>query len=70
MVHRPLRDYLLENNLSQEELGDKVGLSKASISRIIDGSQLLPEKLIPKFAEVTGIPRKLLRPDLWELMTE
>jgi transcriptional regulator with XRE-family HTH domain len=54
--------------LSVEDLGNQVGRSKATISKIENGLQLPSPKVAKALSEITGIPAKELRPDLAEIM--
>lgn len=49
-------------------LAEKVGRSKATISKIENDRQLPSPKLAKALSEITGIPAKVIRPDLAELL--
>lgn len=48
------------------QLAEKWGTSFATLSRIENGTQRIPENLLPKIAEATGKTAAELRPDLVE----
>lgn len=45
-------------------LAEQVGISKANLSRIETGDQELTASLAKKLSDVTGIPMRVLCPDL------
>lgn len=61
-----IRDYRLSQKprMPQEDLAVKVGITKASLSRIESGKLPLSIDLAQKISEATGIPFRDLRPDL------
>jgi transcriptional regulator with XRE-family HTH domain len=67
-VH-PVRAYRLRQNppVTLEDLAGRLGTTKANLSRIETGKQILSEGLLPKLVAETGIPAKSLRPDLAKL---
>lgn len=56
--------------LTQEQLADVLGVSKAAVSRWEAGARRIDDELLPKVSEVTGIPRTELRPDLVRLLDD
>lgn len=56
--------------LRLEDLAVRLGMTKANLSRIENGKQPISEELLPKLVLETGIPAKVLRPDLAELFQE
>jgi transcriptional regulator with XRE-family HTH domain len=62
----PIKSYRLKAGLKVRELAEKWGTSFATLSRIENGTQRVPEKLLPKIAEATGKTAAELRPDLVE----
>lgn len=62
----PLRAYRERQDppLSQEQLADKLGTSKASVSRWETGERKPEVELVPDISAKTGIPPAELRPDL------
>jgi transcriptional regulator with XRE-family HTH domain len=51
-----------------DEVAALFGVNKATIIRWENGEVPLPAKRLKEFEEVTGIPRRELRPDLFEGM--
>jgi transcriptional regulator with XRE-family HTH domain len=62
----PVKSYRLRAGLKVRQLAEKWGTSFATLSRIENGTQRIPEKLLPKIAEATGKTPAELRPDLVE----
>lgn len=62
----PVKSYRLQAGLKVRELADLWGTSFATLSRIENGTQRIPEKLLPKVSEATGKTPAELRPDLVE----
>lgn len=50
-----LKEYRREHNLTQQELGDKVGLTKQAISRYEAGPRVPNVRIAARFAEVMGV---------------
>ena len=67
----PVRAYRLSQNprVKQGELAERIGTTKANLSRIETGKQIVSEALLPKLVAETGIPASALRPDLALLFT-
>lgn len=67
-VH-PVRAYRLAKkpHVKLEDLAERVGTTKANLSRIETGKQKLSEDLLPKLMAETGISADKLRPDLAKL---
>lgn len=63
----PIKQFREASGLTQEQLGDKIGVKKALISKWEKGKPPTPLKAI-EIEEATGgaIPRWATRPDLWE----
>lgn len=55
--------------LTQERLGELLGVSKVSISRWETGERKPEPELLAGISEKTGIPPERLRPDLAELFS-
>ena len=51
--------------MTQEELGEILQISTASVSRIESGSQNITPENARRFAERLKIGKEALRPDLW-----
>jgi len=66
----PVREYRLSCKRSLRKKAREWGTSLATLSRIENGVQRVPENLLPKISEDTGVPRKILRPDLAERLSE
>ena len=68
-VH-PLRAYRRATTpkVSLDDLAKSVGRSKATLSRIENWKQPIPEELLGKLSDVTGISPRELRPDLAQLL--
>ncbi len=68
----PLRAYREASGLSQEALGERVGVTKASLSRIESGDQKPSIGLAQRIEKETGgaVPRWLLLPEVWEAPAE
>lgn len=62
----PVKSYRLRAGLKVRQLAEKWGTSFATLSRIENGTQRIPEKLIPKISKDTGKSPAELRPDLVE----
>lgn len=54
--------------LTQKQLGDSVGVTRETVARWEAGIRKIDDELLPKVADVTGIARTKLRPDLADLM--
>jgi transcriptional regulator with XRE-family HTH domain len=69
-VH-PVRAYRLAKkpHVKLEDLAQRIGTTKANLSRIETGKQKLSEDLLPKLVAETGISASRLRPDLAKLFT-
>lgn len=65
----PVRAFRLSQTptLKLEVLANRIGTTKANLSRIETGKQVVSEALLPKLVAETGIPADVLRPDLAEL---
>jgi len=68
----PIKAFRKRHNppLRLEDLAGRLGMTKANLSRIENGKQPISEELLPKLIAETGIPGKVLRPDLAELFAE
>lgn len=69
-VTHPLATYRKDHGLKLAEAAEKFEISKASLSRIENGLQQPSPRRAKLLSEATGIPMKVLRPDLAELMDE
>jgi transcriptional regulator with XRE-family HTH domain len=62
----PVKSYRLRAGLKVRQLAEMWGTSFATLSRIENGTQRIPEKLLPAISEATGKTPAELRPDLVE----
>lgn len=62
----PVKSYRLRAGLKVRQLAKVWGTSFATLSRIENGTQRIPENLLPTIAEATGKTPAELRPDLVE----
>lgn len=67
--NHPLKSYRLQQKppMSQEQLAELLGVSKASVSRWETGEREPDVTLVPIISQVTGIVAEKLRPDLANL---
>lgn len=64
-----LRDYRTSRKLTQAALGKELGVPDVTVSRWETGERRIDDQLLPRVAEITGIPRAELRPDLVALLS-
>ena len=69
-AENPVRSYRLRAGMKIRQLAKKWGTSFATLSRIENGTQRIPEKLLPVIARDTGAAVADLRPDLVERSEE
>jgi transcriptional regulator with XRE-family HTH domain len=62
----PIKSYRLQAGLKVRELAERWGTSFATLSRIENGTQRVPENLLSTISEATGKTPAELRPDLVE----
>lgn len=67
-VH-PLVAYRRQHGLTQKTLGSYLDVARETVARWETGRPI-DDKLLPRVAERTGIPRATLRPDLAKLLEE
>ena len=65
-VKNPIKSYRLRAGMKVRQLAKKWGTSFATLSRIENGTQRIPEKLLPAISRDTGASVAELRPDLVE----
>lgn len=58
----PLRFYRRMRDMTQQQLGQAVGVSQSAIHHYETGRLFIPDALLPKFAIALGIDHKLLAP--------
>lgn len=68
----PLKTFRENQNppLSQQQLADLLDVSRVTVTRWESGARKVDQDLLPKVSETTGIPKRVLRPDLIEVMRE
>lgn len=65
MEKHPVTKYREQNGISQEELAERLGLSRWTVNRIEAGERQPSWKSLSDWERVTGIPRHELRPDIF-----
>lgn len=65
-----LKDYRRARNLTQGALAKELGTTVITVSRWETGRRKVDRALLPDVSAKTGIPPRLLRPDLAELLEE
>lgn len=65
MSDHPLRQYREEHELSQEQLGALLGVSRAMVGLIESGARRVSSDDLAEWEAKTGIPREKLRPDIF-----
>lgn len=66
----PLRVYRKDRGITQNALAKELGVHPLTVSRWEVGHRRIAGALLGLVAEKTGIPKRELRPDLSELLTE
>ena len=61
-----LKELFRERRIRQGDVADLTGRSDAAVSDWVNGVRPIPAEQAVKVADFTGIPRHILRPDLWE----
>lgn len=61
----PLTQFRTANGLTLEALGESLAVDKSTVLRWERGSTPIPVNKLAMIAEVTGIPREKLRPDIF-----
>lgn len=61
----PLFEYRKKREISQEALAAKVGVRRAAVCRWETGRVRIPADRAIELEKTTGIPREVLRPDLF-----
>jgi Transcriptional regulators len=71
MDSHPLTTYreAQEPKLTREELAEKIGVGKSTVSRWESGKRKIDDELLERVSEVTGIPASVLRPDLAKIFS-
>lgn len=65
MVH-PIKKYRKERGLTQAALAKKLHVSRAYVGLVESGDRQIDPGEIAKWEEVTGVPREVLRADVFE----
>jgi putative transcriptional regulator len=68
MEGHPLKEWRKREGLRQEDAAARLGISKPTVSRLEKGRRMPSLTLAVKLSERTGIPVKLFRPDLAEIL--
>ena len=55
---RSVKQFIRENNLTFEQFGGKLGVSRGHISKLLTGDRLPSLQLLRKIHEITDIPVK------------
>jgi transcriptional regulator with XRE-family HTH domain len=63
-----LKEWRKRKGLRQEDVAVRFGVSKPTISRLENGHRMPSLTLAVKLSKQTGIPIKLLRPDLAKIL--
>lgn len=65
-----LKDYRKARGITQAQLAIELGISTNTIWRWESGERRVDRELLPDVSAKTGIPKRILRPDLAELLVE
>ena len=66
----PILAYRIKHDLSRQALGDRIGVSRQTVRRWEEEIREIDLDLLPTVVSVTGIPARVLRPDLAKLFEE
>lgn len=66
MKRHPLRTYRLQAAMTQQETAKKLGVSSALVSRIETNDRVVSTKMAVAIEKKLGIPKAILRPDIWD----
>jgi DNA-binding transcriptional regulator YdaS (Cro superfamily) len=61
-----LEKHLKEHRGSQKELAEYLGISATAVNNWVSKLGQIPAKHVPAVSRFTDIPRRILRPDLYE----
>jgi len=61
-----LQDYFRSTGTSANELARRLDVAASTITRIVRGERKASPELAKRIEELTGIPRSVFRPDLYE----
>lgn len=62
----PLRTYREENNLTQQDVADKLKVSRGLIAQLECGAKPYTPEMSVLIEKKLGIPRERFRPDMFE----
>jgi DNA-binding transcriptional regulator YdaS (Cro superfamily) len=65
MNAHPIISYRLSRGLSRAELAAKLGVKRAMIQHVENGVRKFSAERAMEIERATGVPRSVLRPDLW-----
>ena len=66
----PVKAYRDEHNLTQDGFADLIGVTRTTVARWETDGRKIDTELLPTITAKTGIPAKVLRPDLAELLRD
>jgi DNA-binding transcriptional regulator YdaS (Cro superfamily) len=66
-MNHPITDFRKQNEITLEALARRLGIGKASLCKWEKGR--VPAERCPDVEKITGIPRSLLRPDIYGTQT-
>lgn len=70
MAIEQLKKYRADAGLTQQEAADQVGVRREIWACWETGARKIGDKKLPLVSEVTKIPKRDLRPDLVEMLTD
>lgn len=68
--NHPLKAYRDQRHQTQDALAKELGVSSITVSRWETGMRKIDRKKLSDISQRTGIPKRVLRPDLAEIMRE
>lgn len=68
--NHPLKAYRDHRGQTQDALAKELGVSSITVSRWETGMRKIDRKKLSDISQRTGIPKRVLRPDLAEIMRE
>jgi transcriptional regulator with XRE-family HTH domain len=64
MAH-PIRKYRVQQGMTQQELADRLGVSRALVGLVETGERQINPHDVAKWEKVTGVPREKLLPEVF-----
>lgn len=64
-MSNPLKAYRLKNEMSQQEVADRLGVSRAMVGHLENGDRDFTADMAVLIEQTFGIARVLIRPDLF-----